>query len=172
MELPLVGWVQEGLRFLAGRPRLRVRVFKDDETMEVGCLEFEVENRGGRPTSLEPTVTVDFLVLRNRRMVHERAQFAVRESSRLLPPFEARVFTASVVRRADYYSFSWFRHYRFRTGSGHTGHAYARHTLLTPLSRWRYYWELATFRVLGRLHGGVPVSIDEMEAERRSLGPH
>jgi hypothetical protein len=170
-DLPLVSWLESGARFLLNRPRLRVRVFRDGDEPE-GGLEFEIENTGGRPTSLLPRVDVTFSLISKGQLVRRRATYSMRDVDRALQPFTARRFSASAVERHPNYGFSWFRHYWFRTTTGQTAHAYVRHAMLEPLSGPRYIWERANWRLRGRLRGDMPSTIEEMDSQRRVIGPH
>jgi len=160
------------LRYLFDRPSIRVRVYRDDDSADLGGLEFEIENVGGRSTSLNPAVTVAFWLLKGGALKRGTATYAVREVDRELAPFKARTFTASKVDTPPNYGFSWFRTYRFTTSTGHVGKFHARHQLLHRLSPLAHHWELFSFRVLGRLRSDMPESLDHFEAQKRLRGPH
>ncbi len=168
----MLSYAVQLFRYLINRPSLRVRVFRDDDSVELGGLEFEIENVGGRPTSLNPAVAVSFWLLRQGQFTRGEATYAVREVDRKLPPFEARTFTASRVDTPRNYGFSWFRTYRFTTTTGHVVRFHARHQLLHKLSPLAHHWELFSFRALGRLRSDMPESLDHYEAHKRLQGPH
>ena len=159
-------------RYLFDRPSLRVRVYRDDDSADLGGLEFEIENVGGRPTSLNPAVTVTYWLLKGGTISRGRATYAVREVDRELPPFKARTFTASKVDTPLNYGFSWFRTYTFATSTGHVVRFHARHQLLHRLTPFGHHWELFSFRALGRLRSDMPESLDHYEAQKRLRGPH
>lgn len=170
-DLPVITWLESAARFILQRPRLRVRIFRDADDLE-GGLEFEVENTGSRSTSLLPRIDVSLSLISKGQLVRSKAVYSIREVDRSLQPFAARHFAASAVERPANYGFSWFRDYRFRTTTGETAHAYVRHVMLQPLSGPRYYWERVNWRIRGRLRGDMPSSIEEMDAQRRAIGPH
>lgn len=100
-------------------PSLRARVYRDDDSADLGGLKFEIENVGGRPTSLNPAITVSYWLLKDGALKPGTATYAVREVDRELPPFNARTFTASKVDTPRNYGFSWFRTYTFTSSTGH-----------------------------------------------------
>lgn len=163
----------DAVKYLFGRPSLVVRVFEERESEAVGGLQFEIENVGSRPTSFRPQIHVTYWVPEGVRILRRKAVYDIREVDRELPPFKARVFTASARGLHHNYGFSWFRTYLFRTTTGHWTRAHVRHALLDPLSPWRYWWELVAFITRGRLNAGARgMSMDKMIEDRRSLGPH
>jgi hypothetical protein len=169
----LISYLIEAVRYLAGRPSLRVRVIQDRDSEEVGSLRFELENVGSRPTSLHPLILVSYWLPIRGHFKRQTATFAVREIDRELPPFRAKVFSASSEGLHANYGFSWFRTFTVRTTTGHWTRVHVRHALLDPLSAPRFYWELGRFRALGRLpRSASSMNIDEFEAQRRRHGPH
>jgi hypothetical protein len=170
--LDLLWSALDSVKYLFGRPSLRVRVFEENET-QVGGLKIEIENVGSRPTSLMPHIHIAYWVPEGPRIIHHKAVYDVREVDRELPPFKARVFTATGRGVHHNYGFSWFRSYLVRTTTGHWTRAHTRHALLDPLSVWRYWWELALFRTRGRINAGAArMSITRMGEDRRARGPH
>ena len=164
-------WLLTRVKYLSSRPSLIVRVFGEREREPVGGLRFEVENKGGRPTSLRPPVHVTSWVPEGPRIVRRKAVYDVREVDRELPPSKARVFTASARGLHHNCVLAWFRSFLFRTTTGHWTRAHVRHALLDPLSPWPY-WELVLFLTFGRLNAGATsMTIDKVIEDRRSRGP-
>ena len=161
----------EELRYLADRPSLRARVL-EDKGSEVGGFRFELENVGGRPTSLEPLIAVSYWIPRQGRLRRKTATYAVREVDRKLAPYEARIFSASGSGFDPSYGFAWFRTFTIRTTTGHWSWIHVRHALLDPLSASRYWWELGNYLLRGRLHDSGPMNLDRFEDDRRMRGPH
>lgn len=169
----MLSLLTDSIKYLFGRPSLRIRIFEEKESEPVGGLRFEIENVGNRPTSLRPEIIVTYWVLERRELRKKKAAYAVRESDRELPPFKARVLSASARDLHPNYGFSWFRSYLFRTTTGHWTRAHVRHALLDPLSPLRFWWEMIRFRTTGRLDAGATsMSIDRMIDDQRARGPH
>jgi len=168
----VIALVVNGLRYLAGRPSLRARVFEEKDSQEVGGLTFELENVGSRPTSLKPIISVSYWLPQRGGLRRKTATYAVREVDRELPPFKARVFSASGQGLHPNYGFSWFRTFTLRTTTGHWTRVHVRHQLLTPLSAPRFLWELGLYRLFGRVRSNSSMSIEDFETQRRMQGPH
>lgn len=164
--------VVDGLRYLAGRPSLHARVFEEKQPEEAGTLRFELENVGQRPISLKPIISVSYWVLEKGRLRRKAGTYAVREVDRELPPFKAKVFSASGQGLHPNYGFSWFRSLTIRTTIGHWTRVHVRHQLLTPLSAPRFVFELALYRVFGLIESDMARSIEDFDDQRRRQGPH
>lgn len=161
------------IRWLAGRPRLAVRVIEDNvEEEAAGGLQFEVENRSSAVTSLEPLVKCTFYYLSKLHIRKGKNRYYVRESERRLEPFKPTVLTATPHNCPHAYNFSWFRTYVFRPTRGFRTKVRVRNALLEPLSRVQFIIEFLPFRFLGRVRAEGPMSIDDYEKMRRSRGPH
>lgn len=80
--IPGISYLVDGIRYLAGRPTLRVRVFQDNEQQEVGGLQFEIENIGGRTTSLEPSIQLTYWALKKGKLRKKTAHCAIRDVDR------------------------------------------------------------------------------------------
>ena len=168
----LVEWILRFLAWLARRPVLRVRVAEDKPDQEVGGLVFEVENASPTVTSLEPVVRSTFWVLERGRYRRGKAVYDVREVDRELSPFKARLLTASARRLPPIYGFSWFRVYEFKPRRGPRARARVRNAIMEQLSATRFSFELWRFRLTGRVQRATPATLADMEADRRSRGPH
>lgn len=164
--------VASPLKYLFSRPALRVRVFEEKEE-EIGGFRVEVENVGGRPTSLRPEITLTYWVLERKAMRWKKAALDIREVDRELPPFRAKLFSATARGLHPNYGYSWFRSYFVRTTTGHWTRVHTRHALLDPLSPAQFWWELIRFRTTGRLNAGATsMSLQKMVEDRRARGPH
>lgn len=160
------------LKYLLSRPSVRVRVFEEKEE-EVGGFKLEVENVGGRSTSLRPEILLTYWVVERMHWRKMTAALDIRDVDRELPPFKARVFGATARGLHRHYPMSWFRSYLLRTTTGHWTRVHVRHALLDPLPAPRFWWEMLRFRTTGKLDGGATsMSITKMEEDRRARGPH
>jgi hypothetical protein len=83
------------LAWIFRRPFLNVRIIKDEPDQNEGGLQFEAENSSQTPTSLHPVVTAKFLYPEKGHYRKGTATFDVRELDRELPPFKAKIFSAS-----------------------------------------------------------------------------
>lgn len=146
-----------GLWFWIGqwrdRIRIRVRVAKEgrfisEELKENSYIQCEVENIGGRPTSLQPAV---ILTGYTPKREFQRYEGIIVESERDLPPHKPKKFTI-YFNVIDVYSFLLFRNYRFRLTRGKSNSLRfrsARNQVLGPL---RYRYELICFKWFGRFN--------------------
>lgn len=164
----MLSYLVDAAKYLVNRPILRARVFVD--TAE-GELQVEIENVGGRPTSLVPEIGLVYWVPEKGRLRRRTATLAVGDVDRELPPFKARVFGATADGLHPGYPFSWFRTYGLRTTTGHWIDFHVRNALLEPLSVFRFHWELLQYRIRGRLNGVAPTTIEDMRSQRRRIGP-
>lgn len=165
-------WILRLLAWVARRPLLRVRIVEDERDGQVGGLVLEVENASPTPTSLEPVIGSTFWFPEKGRYRRGRALYDVREVDRELPPFKARVLTASARRLPPGYGFSWFRVYEFKPRQGPRLRVRVRNAILEPLGAARFRFELWRFRLTGRVQQATPATLAEMETHRRSRGPH
>lgn len=160
------------IRYLFGRPSLVVRVSRDQAEV-VGGLKFEIENVGGRTTSLRPFVRVTFVAPKGARFEKHTVIYDVRELDRSLPPFAAKVFEATAREAHANYAFSWFRVYRFQTTTGHWVRVRLRNAQLEPVGLLPFTFERIWFRLTGRVNGGASsVTLAQLDAEERSRGPY
>ena len=145
----------------------------DDEPDEgAGGLRFEVENASPTPTSLHPVVQARFVYPSKGHLRRGAATFDVRELDRELPPFQAKLFSASARELPPGYGHAWFRVYRFRPRRGVPRRVRIRNTWLEPLNPVRFWFELWRYRLFGRLRKGGPMNVLEYEVWKRSQGPH
>lgn len=159
---PLLGW-------LVGRPRLRVRIRKDNPDADMGGLEFEVENVNDKLTSLSPIITATYLSIKRARC---SIIFDIREADRNLPPFTPKQFSASARERQSGRGHGWFRCYVFTPARGAVCRIRIRNAMLEPVGFVRFWYERAWFLALGRVFGKTSMTIDEFRARERSRGPH
>jgi hypothetical protein len=151
---------------------MHVRVFEETQPTDIGALKFEIENTGSRPTSLKPMVSVSYWLLQRGKLRRHKGMYAVREIDRELPPFRAKVFSASGQGLHDNYGFSWFRTFTIRTTTGHWTRVHVRHQMLTPLSAPRFWFELALYRFANRVEDKMARTLREFDDQRRRQGPH
>lgn len=168
----LFEWVLRLFAWLARRPVLRVRIVEDEPDRQVGGLVFEVENASPTVTSLTPLIRSTYWFPEKGRYRRGNAVYDVREVDRELPPFKARLLTASARRLRPGYGFSWFRVYEFKPRRGPRARVRIRSAMLEQLSVVRFRFELWRFRLTRRVQKATPVTLPQMEAHRRSRGPH
>ena len=101
------------------RIRLRVRIIKEgrfitDQLDEKSYLRWEIENIGGRTTSLQPTVILDAYTPKGKFYSYEGT---IAELERDLPPHKQKIFTIDF-NAEDIYEFLLFRKYSFRPTRG------------------------------------------------------
>ena len=160
------------MRWLARRPRLAVRITRDFHGEEAGDLEFEVENRSGSVTSLDPEIRCTYYCPSKMRYVKGRNRYFVRQSDRHLPPFQPVMLTATPDQTPENYGFSWFRIFTFRPTRGVRTKVRIRNALLESVGGTRFGVERLWFRLTGNVRPDPHSSVDDMERLRRSLGPH
>ena len=98
--------------WLLRRPKLKIRILEDNHTKEVGHLRFEVENQSDTDTSLNPIIKTSFWHPKEGtklKYVKGSSSYDVRELDRKLPPFQAKIFSATARNHPSNYHFSWFR---------------------------------------------------------------
>lgn len=168
----LLDWIVPILTWIFRRPLLKIRITQDEPNHEKGGLRFEAENASPTLTSLQPVITAKFLYPEKGRYRRGAAIFDVRELDRELPPFKAKIFSASARQLPPGYGFAWFRVYTFRPRRGVPWRVRIRSAMLEPLSPLRFWFELWRFRLFGRVVKSGPMSLSEYEAIKRSQGPH
>ncbi len=161
------------LKWLARRPRLKVRIMRDDVLQEAGVLRFEVENRSTSVTSLEPEIRCKYYYVSKGRMIKKgRNRYFVKQSDRRLEPFRPIILEATPDRRPQHYFVAWFRTYTFCPASGVRTKVRLRNALLEPIGAFRSAIEVVGFRYFGKLRADPHSTIDDLERLRRSQGPH
>ena len=168
----LLDWIVPILAWFFRRPFLKIRIIKDEPNQHEGGLQFEAENASAALTSLHPVVTAKFLYPETRRYRKGSATFDVRELDRELPPFKAKIFSASARQLPPGYGFAWFRVYRFCPRRGVPRRVRIRSAMLKSLSPLRFLFELWRFRLFGPVVKSSPMSLSEYQAIKRSQGPH
>ncbi len=168
----LFEWLFRFFAWLARRPALRIRIIEDSRERQAGGLIFEVENASPTSTSLVPTVRSSFWFPEKGHYRRGKAVYDVRELDRELPPFKAKILTASARSLPPGYGFAWFRVYEFQPRRGARTQVRIRNAMLEPLGAARLLFELWRFRLTGRVKRASPVTLPEMEAQRRARGPH
>lgn len=165
-------WALRLLAWLARRPVLKVRIAKDEPEQQAGGLVFEVENASPTPTSLVPTVTSRFWFLEKGQYRKGTAVYDVCELDRGLPPFTAKMLSASARSLPPGYGHAWFRVYELQPHRGARARVRIRNAMLEPLGPLRFAYELWRFRLAGRRSRPAPITHAEWDARRRSRGPH
>jgi hypothetical protein len=145
---------------------------EDDPDRNPGGLVFEVENVSHANTSLAPLVKSKFWFPKRGEYHEGSTIYDVREIDRELPPFRAKIFTASARTLPRGYGFAWFRVFRFRTTWRARTTVRLRNASMEPLGVLRFTFELWRFRLTGKVQKPMPVTMDEMEVQKRSRGPH
>ena len=171
----LLEWLEELARGLMRRPSLRVRVTADkteDGDIVAGGLEFEIENVSSDMTSLDPIIRATEWCIEKGRLVRVRVVYDVRDTDRSLHPYQARVLTATARSFHFGHHHAWFRTLHFRPRRGRVATVRLRNASQIPLGPFRAKWEFILLRLLGKSSEKSTISIDEMEAQRRSIGRH
>lgn len=168
----LLEWVVRFLGWVFRRPFLNVRVIQDDPDQTMGGLRFEAENTSPTPSSLNPVVEARFMYPSRGRYRRGAATFDVRELDRQLPPFTAKLFSASARELPPGYGHAWFRVYRFRPRRGVPRRVRVRNAMLEPLNPLRFWFELWRFWLFGRVKNTGPMTLSDYETLKRSQGPH
>ena len=167
-----LGTLVDFLKWIAFRPKLSVRIIRDDVGAGKDGLEFEVENQSGTVTSLRPEIRCRFYYLSKLRITKGKNRYFVRESDRHLEPFRPTILHATPEFDFEFQDFSWFRTYKFLPSSGAGTKVRIRNALLEPIGLFRYLWEWVPFRLKGKVRADPHESIDDLERLRRSQGPH
>jgi hypothetical protein len=167
-----IPWMFRFLTRLARRPALKIRIMEDSPDQHVGGLVFEVENASPTATSLVPTVRSKFWFPQKGRYRKGNAVYDVRELDRELPPYKAKMLSASAQRLPSGYGHSWFRVYCFQPRKGPRVRMRIRNARLEPLGILRFTFELWRFRLTGRVQRAKPGSFADWQARRKSRGPH
>ena len=144
----------------------------DNAEQEQGELKFEVENRSAAVASLAPHITCKYYYVSKLRIKKGHNSYFVRASQRQLPPFNPIVLTATPETHPPLYAFSWFRTYTFRPTRGLRARVRIRNALLEQVGAVRFLWELARFRLTGDVRPDPHSTIDQLDALKRSQGPH
>jgi hypothetical protein len=126
------------------RSRLRVRILREVVGTSPGHLvEFEAQNLGTLPMSLEPTVTMTGLDLKLRRRRYTMAVSS--HENRTLPPHAPKSF--GVLCDPDpAFGFLWYRTYTFRATRGGARRVHLRYIDGPPLSAVRSFFEIRLMR--------------------------
>jgi hypothetical protein len=151
---------------------LKIRIVEDKPEQQIGGLVFEVENASPTATSLVPTVRSRFWFPQEGRYRKGNAVYDVCELDRELPPFKAKMLSASARSLPPGHGHSWFRVYDFQPRGGRRTRVRIRNAKLEPLGTLRFTFELWRFRFRGQVQRAAPVTLADMEALRRSRGPH
>lgn len=154
------------------RPRLAVRIIRDDAEESNGELEFEVENRSGLTTSLSPEIRCKYYYLSKLQITKGRNRYFVRETERQLAPYTPVVLHATPEHHRDHYPYSWYRTLTFRPARGAKTRVRVRNAHLEPVGFVRFLAEWVPFRLKGKVPLDPHSSLDDMERLRRSQGPH
>ena len=170
--MQLIEWLLRFFAWIARRPKLKIRVIEDDPDRNPGGLVFEVENISHSNTSLAPIVKSRFWFPKRGEYHKGRTIYDVRELDRELPPFRAKIFTASARTLPRGYGFAWFRVFAFCPRRGPQARVRVRNASLEPLGVLRFTFELWRFRLTGIVQRATPVTLDKMEAQKCSRGPH
>ena len=170
--MQLIEWLLRFFAWIARRPALKIRIVEDDPDRNPGGLVFEVENVSPTNTSLAPIVKSRFWFPKRGEYRKGRTVYDVRELNRELPPFRAKIFTASARTLPLGYGFAWFRVFEFCPRRGPRSRVRVRNASLEPLGVLRFTFELWRFRLTGIVQRATPFTLDEMEAQKRSRGPH
>jgi len=131
------------------RVRVRIRIVKDgpyvsmEEMNEKACAELEIENIGGRTTSLKPEVTLVGYTPKFKKKVFKGI---VEEGSRELPVHNPKIFKVDFPDGLAYVS-SLFRTYKIEFTRGKSKKIRVWSAGLKQIGIIRYFYELFKFRV-------------------------
>lgn len=151
----LFEWVLRFVVWLARRPLLRIRIVQDEPKRPAGGLVFEVENSSPTATSLTLVVRSRFWFPEKGRYRKSDAIYDVREVDREIPPFKARLLTASARSLPPGYGFAWFRVYECKSRLGPRARLKPRNAMLEPIGAVRSALSCVGFALLDgcrRLH--------------------
>jgi hypothetical protein len=134
------------------RIRLNVRLIKEgsfidkDEMEKKSYLKCEVENIGGLPTSLQPTVA---LVAYDPKGNYHRYEGKIVELERDLPTHKPKMFTVNFDTE-DIYEFLLFRTYSFHLTRGFRKSLRVWSASRKIITFWRFIYELMCFKWFGK----------------------
>ncbi len=170
--MTLFDWIVRFLTWAFRRPCLSIRITDDNPEQKVGGLKFEAENTSPTRSSLHPVVEARFYYPSKGRYRRGAAIFDVRELDRELPPFKAKLFSASARQLPLGYGHAWFRVYRFRPRRGVPRTVRIRNAMFEPVSTLGFWFELWRFRLLGRVKTSGSLTVSDYQVLKRSQGPH
>ncbi len=149
----LIEFIVQFVVWVIRRPRLNIRITEDDPDEQIGGLKFEAENTTPTPSSLQPIIEARFLYPSRGRYVRGTATFDVCELDRELPPFRAKLFSASARQLPPNYCHAWFKVYSFRPTRGVSRVVRIRNAMLEPIGRFRLWFEMWRFKLRASKHG-------------------
>ena len=164
--------LMSALAWATRRPRITVRIATDEPNEPVGGLVFEVENTSLSVCSLATEIQVKVLYPCKGKLVPGTAIFDVRELDRELPPYKAKLFSATARVLPPGYGHAWFLTYVFRPTRGIAKTFRSRNAMLQPTTYCRFHLERIAFKLTGRLPGNTEMTSEEYKAIKRSQGPH
>jgi hypothetical protein len=138
------------------RDRLRITALMLDEPFDIDGVAFvkvapvfEVENIGGRPTSLKKDVIfTGYAPVGRRERLTSRLE--IRDhTSRTLQPCQPKVITAAADKVPASYVFTWYRTYTFQPTRGRRRRVRTRSASVEHLGVLPFYIELLRFRLYG-----------------------
>jgi hypothetical protein len=143
------------------RDRIRTSVEMLNEPFDIDGVKyikvaptFEIENLGARPTSLAREVKFKGYSPVERKPIRETLTIDRREQRTLQPCVPTEV-TAANNKVAATYVFTWYRTYTFRPTRGFRARVRIRSASGVPLGLFRFYLELARFRLTNWVYDEV-----------------
>ena len=133
------------------RIRLRIRIIKNghfiSDQLEGNCYsQCEIENIGGRTTSLQPTVILKAYTPKGKFQSYEGK---ITELERDLPPHKQKIFTINF-NAEDIFEFLLFRTYSFRLTRGFSKSLRVWSASRKIISFWRFTYEVLCFKWFGK----------------------
>jgi hypothetical protein len=133
------------------RIRIQLRIIKGGSFISEDLdrdtyIKCEVENIGGRQTSLQPVVT---LKAYTQKRAFRRYEGRIVENERDLPPHKPKIFTVDF-HAGNIYDFLLFLTYTFHPTRGLSKSVRVRSATLERVGFWRFRYELTCFRWFGR----------------------
>lgn len=133
------------------RIQLKVRVIDEgryisSQLNEKSYSEFEMENIGGRITSLQPIVILKAYAPNGK---FQRYEGEITALERDLSPHKPKEFRV-VFNAGDVFEFLLFRVYSFKLTRGHSKSLRVRSASHEIISPWRFIYELLCFKWFGR----------------------
>lgn len=132
------------------RIRIKIRIIKSDSFITEGMQEHsyfkcEIENIGGRVTSLEPTVK---LTAYSGKGIFKEYEGKIAEIDRDLPPHKAKSLTIDFPVKHEEYIFLVFRTYNFRLTRGFSKSLHIWFASNRIIGKLRFNYNLILFLLL------------------------
>jgi len=160
------------LLWVSNRPLIVVRIIENDHRLEIGGLQFEIENQSKSPVSLQPHIKSTYWHLFNGGYIKSSTIYDVRDLDRTLPPFTPKLLSASRRHEQKDIIAPWFLTFKFTPSRGPSTVVRIRNSLLEPMNLWQYLKEIIKFRTKGKVTDTGPLNSRDYDIKKHSQGPH